>query len=302
MTAREKMNVHEIITSRFLAALDEGVVPWRQPWNAASAPKNLVSKKAYRGVNLLLLSAVRSTQPWYLTLNQAKKLKVRVRYEEMGKSIPIIFWKVGTRANKVTGKDEKSFVLRYYKVWNVSQCEDGWQSKVPALPESGKVFSPIHECENLVKLYKTIPKVEHGGSRAYYSPDFDHIGMPTRESFHSPEEYYSTFFHELVHSTGHKDRLDREGITNPIRFGSHDYSFEELVAECGAAFLCGRAGIVNRTLENSAAYIQSWARKLKSEPRWIVEAASKADKAVAYIAPYAEEVSEEEEESDEVAA
>jgi antirestriction protein ArdC len=107
--------------------------------------------------------------------------------------------------------------------------------------------------------------------------------MPAREAFNSVPEYYSTLFHELTHSTGAAHRLARKGVVDPIRFSSHDYSFEELVAECGAAFLCANAGIDNRTLDNSAAYIASWGRKLRSEPRWIVEAAGQAAKAADLI-------------------
>lgn len=270
------INVYEVITDRILTMLKDGVVPWRQPWTAASAPKNLVSKKEYRGVNVLLLGTQKYTSPYWCTYKQCTEKGGQVRKGE--KSTPVVFWKITEDKNDAT---KKSFILRYYNVFNVGQC-DGLD--VPAV-ESGRVNNPIRECENLVRLYKTMPRIEHGGGRAYYNPSFDYIGMPTRESFHSPEEYYSTLFHELVHSTGHKDRLDREGITNPIKFGSHDYSFEELVAECGSAFLCGRAGIGNRVIDNQAAYISSWVGKLKSEPRWIVEASSKAAKAVDYIAP-----------------
>lgn len=295
------VTVYEVITDRILGMLNAGVVPWRQPWAAQGAPKNLISKKEYRGMNVLLLACQSYTQPWWLTINQCKKLGGRVQAEEMKKSTPIIFWKIGKRANRTTGKEEKSFVLRYYKVWNVAQCE-GMDDKVPAAPEADKVVEPIQACEDLVKLYKTIPPIDHGGSRAFYAPTFDRIGMPERSSFHGAEEYYSTLFHELVHSTGHKDRLDREGITNPIRFASHDYSFEELVAECGAAFLCGKAGIENRTLENSAAYIATWMKKLKSEPKWLVEAASKATKAADYIQGISAYKAEESEDEDEEVA
>lgn len=284
------INVYEVITDRILTMLKDGVVPWRQPWTAASAPKNLVSKKEYRGVNVLLLGTQKYSSPFWCTYKQCTEKGGQVRKGE--KSTPVVFWKI-TEDKKDAKK--KSFILRYYNVFNVGQC-DGLE--VPA-EESRKVVEPIQACEDLVKLYKTMPKVEHGGSRAYYNPSFDYIGMPVMADFKGAEEYYSTLFHELVHSTGHKDRLDREGITNPIRFGSHDYSFEELVAECGSAFLCGRAGIGNRVIDNQAAYIASWVSKLRSEPRWIVEASSKAAKAVDYIAPPQESESEE---SDEVAA
>jgi antirestriction protein ArdC len=72
-------------------------------------------------------------------------------------------------------------------------------------------------------------------------------------------------------------------VVDPSSFASHIYSFEELVAECGAAFLCAHAGISSQVIDNSAAYIQSWASKLRSEPRWIVDAASKAAKAADFI-------------------
>jgi antirestriction protein ArdC len=103
--------------------------------------------------------------------------------------------------------------------------------------------------------------------------------MPPRASFTSPAEFYSTLFHELVHSTGSAGRLNRKGITDRSDFGGHAYSFEELVAECGSAFLCAEGGIANSTLDNSAAYIATWAKALKSEPRWIVHAAGQAAKA-----------------------
>lgn len=107
--------------------------------------------------------------------------------------------------------------------------------------------------------------------------------MPPKPAFSSSAEYYSTLFHELVHSTGAAHRLSRKGVTDPTFFASHDYSQEELVAECGAAFLCAEAGISPATINNSAAYIASWIKQLRHEPRWIVNAASQAGKAADLI-------------------
>jgi antirestriction protein ArdC len=109
------------------------------------------------------------------------------------------------------------------------------------------------------------------------------VGMPARSAFHSAEEFYSTFFHELTHATGHPSRVGREGIMNHNPFGSEDYSKEELIAEMGAAMLCGVAGIEAQTLGNSAAYLQAWISKLRSDSRLIVSAASQAQKAADYI-------------------
>jgi antirestriction protein ArdC len=127
--------------------------------------------------------------------------------------------------------------------------------------------------------YQNKPRIVHGGGRACYLPAEDRIDIPSPEAFSSPEEYYSTFLHELAHSTGAYDRLNRRGVTDPIAFGSHGYSFEELVAECSSAFLCAEAGISAATLQNSAAYIGSWIKRLQSEPRWVVQAAAQASKA-----------------------
>ena len=111
---------------------------------------------------------------------------------------------------------------------------------------------------------------------ACYMPAADRIQIPPRESFTSAPEFYSTLFHELVHSTGAASRLNRKGVTEPASFNSHSYSFEELIAECGAAFLCAQGGISAATLDNSAAYIASWSKKLRSEPKWIVNASGQA--------------------------
>jgi len=120
-------------------------------------------------------------------------------------------------------------------------------------------------------------------SRAFYRPSTDTLGVPARSAFDSAEEFYSTLFHELTHSTGHPSRVGREGIMEHNPFGSEDYSKEELVAEMGAAMLCGVAGIQSRTLDNSASYLQSWINRLRSDSRLIVSAASQAQKAADYI-------------------
>lgn len=272
--------VYEIITDRILAKLKDGVVPWRQPWaqGEAGMPKNLVSGKPYRGVNIFLLGSQRYASPYFLTYKQAVAKGGNVRKGQQG--TPVVFWKVGKKDKPTPGKNgDKFFILRYYTVFNVSQCEG---IEVPGESQVQQVFNPIEECEKVAAGYTQVP-VKHGGGRACYIPTLDEINMPDKEDFLTSAEYYSTLYHEMTHSTGHKDRLAREGITNPIKFGSHDYSFEELVAECGAAFLCGYTGIDNHTLDNSAAYISHWAAKLRSEPKWIVDAASKAARAADLI-------------------
>jgi antirestriction protein ArdC len=264
-------NVYEIVTDRILDCLSNGVVPWRKPWHTET-PKNLISGKPYRGVNVLLLEAAHYECRHWLTFNQAKSLGGSVKKGERG--TPVIFWKVTDKKDD-KGETEKSFLLRYYTVFNVNQCE-GIEAPAPAPRQA---FNPIEACERIVSSYEGKPRIDQGGSHAFYSPVEDRIQIPAREAFTSAPEFYSTLFHELVHSTGSHDRLARKGVTDPISFASHNYSFEELVAECGSAFLCSEGGIAANTIENSAAYIASWSKKLRSEPRWIVQASAQAAKA-----------------------
>lgn len=268
------ISVYEVVTNKILEAMSAGVVPWRQPWTT-DKPRNLVSKKEYRGVNLFLLGMQKYTSPYWCTYKQALEKGGSVRKGESG--TPCIFWKIGKYEKG--GEEKKSFLLRYYTVFCLDQI-DG----IAAPPtEKKQEFTPIEACERIVREWNVQPPIDHGSMQACYHPTFDRISMPNKEKFTSPEEYYSTLFHEMTHASGHESRLARDGIMSPIQFGSHAYSVEELIAEMGAAFLCGKAGIETKTLENSAAYIQGWIKVLKNEPRWLVEAASKAAKAADHI-------------------
>jgi antirestriction protein ArdC len=268
---------YDVVTESIVKQLKRGVAPWRKPWRT-EMPANLVSKKEYRGINIFLLACQGYGSRFWLTYRQAQALGGNVKKGEHGTQV--VFWKFGEfqKENAETGEIEnrKSILLRYYTVFNLEQCE-GIKS-----PEPARVINPIEQCENIVRSTPNPPGFEQD-SRACYRPSIDTVGMPARSAFHSAEEYYSTFFHELTHSTGHPCRVSREGIMSHNPFGSEDYSKEELVAEMGAAMLCGVAGIASQTLDNSAAYLQAWINKLKSDSRLIVSAASQAQKAADYI-------------------
>ena len=185
-----------------------------------------------------------------------------------------------------TGKKNVPF-LRYYSVFNVSQCEGIPADKIPGLNGISHEHCPILEAERIVANMPKRPEIRHGGGRACYSPAFDRVDMPKAESFRSGEDFYSVLFHELTHCTGHESRLNRKGVAGSdgewSAFGSTPYAREELVAEMGAAFLSGHAGIVERTLNNSAAYVQSWLQRLKDDARLVVQAAAQAQKAADFI-------------------
>lgn len=273
-------SVYEIVTDSILEQLRRGVAPWRKPWTTEQ-PRNLISQKEYRGINTFLLASQGYSSPYWLTFNQANKLGGHVR--RGAKSSLVTFWKIGeyTKRNVETGeeKDSKSILLRYYRVFNLEQTE-GIAEKL-GLGKADRV-PQLDVCERIVSAMPNPPACEQS-STAWYRPSVDTVGMPDRQTFHSTEEYYSTLFHELTHSTGHTSRLKRDGIQTVSKFGSESYSKEELVAELGAAMLCGVCGIAPATLENSASYLDNWIRVLKSDSRLIVTASSAAQKAADYI-------------------
>jgi len=275
------MNVYQIITDRIVKQLESGVAPWRKPWSA-KLPVNLISQKPYRGLNVLTLASQGYPSRFWLTFNQATKLGGRIRKGEHAS--PVIYWNVGEEREYTTQDGEKRiskpFLLRYSNVFNLSQTE-GINLPASALQET-RTNNPIEDCERIVAGMPNRPTLEQS-DKAWYAPSKDVVGMPSIGLFVSSEEYYSTLFHELTHSTGHKSRVGREGFESVQSFGSESYSKEELVAEMGAAMLCGVTGIENRTLENSAAYLKTWIARLKSDSRLIVTAASAAQKAADYI-------------------
>lgn len=277
--------VYDVINSRIMELLEQGTVPWRKPWNVESnMPKNLISRKDYRGVNVFLLSCMPYSSPYWLTFKQVQDRGGYVRKGE--KSTPVVFWKwidkkdTDTQDNEITGTKGKVPMLRYYSVFNLDQVEG---IKAPEPKEVIKEFNPIQKADEIIADMPLRPDIRHGGNRAYYSPSNDYIQLPHQHTFQSPEEYYSTAFHELAHATGHTSRVGRKSILEPSYFGSHEYSKEELVAEMGAAFLCGHTGIENKTIGNSAAYIQGWLRKLKDDKTLLIHAAAQAQKAADFI-------------------
>ena len=290
--------VYSIVTERVLRMLEQGTVPWKRPWRggAAGVPRSLASGKPYRGINPFLLAAAGYDSPYWLTWNQAKKLGGRILEGEARNHAPVFFWKwlevSDDQGHRDEGQDEPTEparrvpLFRYFRVYNLRQC------KVPAERLPDDAFPSVQEreipvlevCERIAMGYRRGPSVAHtSGARAFYRPSEDAVHLPPRGHFDSAEEFYSTLFHELGHSTGHPTRLARESLTKTHHFGDHSYSQEELVAEFCAAFLCGTAGIEERTLVNSTAYIDSWHRVLKMHPKWLATAAQQAQKAADLI-------------------
>ncbi len=285
------MDTYAIVTEKIINLLEQGIVPWRRPWSATGLPRNLVSKKPYRGVNLFLLSATKYVSPFWLTMKQANQLGGSVRKGEHSQIV--VFWKVDQIPNadsesdseehEADDKTRRRFVLRNYRLFNLEQCELP-QAVLDKLPKiETHQHDPIEAAERIIAGMPNPPEIQYAGSKAFYSTITDRITLPPRELFASTEEIYACLFHEESHAAGAPKRLNRKSITEAAPFGSPTYSFEELVAECSAAYLCAEAGISPAVLENQAAYIQGWLAKLGSDKRMVVIAAAQAQKAADYI-------------------
>ncbi len=276
------IDVYQIVTDRIVELLEAGTVPWKKPWAETGLPENLITHKPYRGINVFLLSSLDYEKNLFLTWQQVQEIGGKVTKGEKGHII--IFYKKLVKENGESGeapKEKQVPLLRYYKVFNVAQCENIPISMIPE--SSAEIILPIHRCEEIIEAIPNPPNIQHKEAKAYYSPEQDYINMPNLNKFKKSEDYYGVLFHELIHSTGHKSRLNRKEVTGKILFGTKDYSIEELTGEIGAAFLKSFAGIIDDNLKNSAAYIDGWLKVLKNDKRFIFYASSRAQQAVDYI-------------------
>jgi antirestriction protein ArdC len=280
-------DLYQTVTDQILAMLETGVVPWRSPIlgrSQAGQPKNLNTGKQYRGLNVFLLAFTAYAKgygsSYWLTFNQAKERGGNVRKGE--KSSMVVFWKQYETTDKHTGQPAKIPVLRYYNVFNAEQMEG---IEIPDAVKFEPIeFNPIVEAEKITAGYVGGPVVNHdGGQQAFYRPSTDMVHLPEQTRFASVEEYYSTLYHELSHSTGHSTRLDRKCDTEPKPFGSTDYGKEELIAEMSSAFLCSHAGIQPRVIENQAAYLQGWLKTIKGDKKLVISAAGAAQRSADWI-------------------
>lgn len=278
------MNVYEIVTSQILDELANGTVPWKKPWKGGTAgmPRNHQGLP-YKGMNLMLLGNHSYEHNYWFGLSTARQYGGYVKSNEFMKSRKIVFYKAYDADEE---NEKRRWVLVYHRVWNLDQIDgmklpDVIQEHMKMKAERLAGIKPIEECEKLVNEYTNKPLIKHTDNRACYSPELDYIGIPEACQFDSMEEYYSTLFHEFTHSTGHEKRLARKDFAGT--FGDHNYSFEELVAEIGSSYLSAIAGTGEKVIKNSAAYINGWHSKLKSDPKMIVKASIASQKAVDYI-------------------
>lgn len=275
------MDVYEIVTNRIIEEMEKGIIPWQRPWVGSGQCINYVTRKPYSVLNEMLLGQTGE----YVTFKQCKKLKGNIKKGAKSKTVVFFEWVVKEEEKNGEKVVDKYPILKYYNVFHLSDC-DGIQSKLDVTEMISN--SPIEDAERIINEYewreKTLKIYRNTTSgQAFYQPSSDKIVVPTINQYPIVEEYYSTLFHEMVHSTGIKKRCDR-GLEVHAAFGSENYSKEELVAEIGSAMLVNKVCMnAEKAFKNSVAYIQSWLTALKNDKRLVVSASAKAKKGVQYI-------------------
>jgi antirestriction protein ArdC len=296
-----RQTVYDQITEQILSGIEKDGLKWFKAWTdkgTSSFPVNRARKTQYNGINIFLLNNAMLTNGFkvneWLTFKEAADLGGSVKGQ---KSTGLaVRWLVSYK-NDITGKwypslhhaldageDQsdlrKCWALKKFYLFNVEQVDGVDPLTKPDLTTVENPFKNIKIADDVYKNYKDRPSLSHGGNQAYYSPSKHHVQMPEQSQFKVNSDYYAVLFHELVHSTGHSKILSRSGVTQSTGFGSHEYSKEELIAEIGAAFLCGITGVEPSKKDNSTAYIKSWLQVLRNNKKWVVLASTQAIKAV----------------------
>ena len=291
-------NIYDQVTAKIIEQMEQGIVPWQRPWEGGEGSFmgciSHVSGKPYSFLNQWLLGG--RTGEW-LTYAQIQAEGGRVKAGE--KSSMVVFWKYLDKIETVTKIDEDGNetteqvisgqipVLKSYSVFHIDQTT-GITPNFENKPKPfGYEHEPIEAAEKVVTNYVNNDGLKlfvETSTRAFYRPSADEVHVPELRQYKVTEEFYSTLFHELTHSTGHAKRLNRREIAGVSFFGDENYSKEELVAEIGSAFLCQAVGIdCEKAFKNTVAYLQGWLKVLKNDKKLIVQAAAKAEAAAKYI-------------------
>jgi antirestriction protein ArdC len=294
-----RTDVYENVTNQIVAALENGVRPWHQPWSGDHLAGRIsrplrANGVSYRGINVLMLWGVAVERgyggPLWMTFKQALELGGHVRKGEKGSQVVYANSVTRTETNTATGEDEERNIpfLKAYTVFNVEQV-DGLPSRFYLTEPAADRVGRIERADAF--FASTGAQISHGGNRAYYRPSEDRVQMPPFEAFEGPEAYYATLAHEMTHWTKAPARLDRD--FGRKRFGDEGYAMEELVAELGAAFLCADLGLSPEPREEHASYLAHWVKAMRADKRAIFSAAAHAQRAADYLhglQPKAEEM------------
>ena len=244
-------DLYKETTNRIIAMLEKGVAPWRCTWNKYGFAKNYATGHIYTGINTLFMNNTEHPIPYFMSFKQAQEKGGKIR--KGAKSEIVLYYNVFFKdADNNTLKKEEATArkragdevntlsfLKYFNVFNIDDIE-GIDFEIPEVEL--KDNEKLEKCESIINNMADKPELKFiDANRAYYSPADDVLNMPDIRQFGNSEEYYTTYFHELVHSTGHGKRLCRDGVTKLDKFGSKQYSEEELIGRNGRIFLiCSR--------------------------------------------------------------
>ena len=278
------MNKEQIekVTNSLIEVIDKDGLEWIKTWKF-KMPKNNESKKIYRGFNvyscLLTMHKLKTSNNKFLTMNQISNLDGSVRAGQKG--TPIVYYTMFKKdvKDKATGKIESKSIpfLKYYYVWNITQTnlkidEDSEQSIQDVMNEA--------VLDGRVAKYSNQPKIEKGIYDPCYVSDRDIICMPNDNSFNEVTDRYAELIHQLVRSTGHKTRLDREQSTDK---GSIKYAEEEILTEMTTSLICSALGFQDKVKYNSAAYIKTWLEAAKLKPQMLMTLMNHSQKIIDYM-------------------
>jgi antirestriction protein ArdC len=278
--------IRQEITAQIIEALSNGTLPpWRRTWsNDANAPglnTSLSTGSPYRGINQLILAIAAARRgfqsKWWGMFHQINASGAHVLRGEKGTHVVLYKPIKRTRIDENGDESDDSFcVLRTFVVFNAEQTNGLEKFRVGhATLDTHEIEGRFGEAERVIAA--TGANVRHGGNEAFYRRSEDFIQVPYRHQFDSPESFYETTFHELVHWTEHPTRLNWNRA-------DEGYSMGELIAEIGSCFLMGELGLPTMTnLSNHAAYLQSWLKDMNGDPKFIFRASAQASKAAEFL-------------------
>lgn len=274
--------------AKLVTAIEEGRATgrWVMPWRivASGLHHQAENGRPYRGSNQLVLMMTAfldgCEDPRWATYKTWARLGAQVQKGESGTRL--VKWgsfvtcdRHGKSRERCCAQAGVHLYARPFVVFNAAQVEGA-----PALEEPDRTWSPVEAAEKVIansgaQVIHTVP------DKAFFSPQYpERVNVPPVEAFDSAEDYYGTTFHELVHWSGHKSRLNRDMSTT---FGSESYAAEELVAEIGATFVGAHCRLSVGAHMNSAEYLASWLKVLKAEPKRLYQAAKLAQEAADYL-------------------
>lgn len=278
-TQARKADAYDLASERIIGLIENRIVPWHYAWTNGGLPQNMVTRRPYRGVNAMLLHGMGYSANYFLTYDQLVQLGGKAKANQEPN---IVVYRNSAEARGVDPDESEASSckpLRHRHVFNVCQCEGLPKG---AIPPVARRHNPLQACANIVAMMPNAPEIRDDFGDSYYHPFQDAV-YASESSYETEEEYYAGVFRELVHSTGHEKRLGREELFGMREYSASDYTMEELVAEIGSCMLASFAGIQIEPKVYEEEYAREWVQRFRKDPKFVVRACTKAQKAAEYV-------------------